>query len=632
MFKGSFFSSLRNSGGSSNPSNSQKDAILEQLIAILPDADQDYLKYCIGFYRDNHVMRITEKIFNFNKGHYPKIPEGCKNANSTKAKNEYLLKLNELFPECDVGFLREKLCSVDQNHLQQVIDRLLTMDKSGDKGGYPRRVNQFIIEPWELVRSQSYRKAVRYRLYNDFPETWRSTIKAILAENNFDYRKSFEKLKDLTTNNWWNSIFSIFRRKLYKEIENPELLEEIQKLQYVKLEEQSKADHEIAKQVNFSEYTNNDQLITCGCCYGDFPFEDLTCCSEGHLFCKDCINHLVQEGLFGQGSLRGKQINCIEQAGCDGYFTDDQLKSTLLPDVFKNYLDSLVEHSLKQSNLSLVQCPFCNYCEVDDNDLFLTFKQFRIPKSSKSFILLASLPVAILPLFTSFESIFSIFTALNVVIILILPQIVWNVMGVYPLKAWVSELDNIVKRVKRRRRGNVFKCQNPECRKTSCLLCSRESKPFHKCYEREQDSLRLFVEKAMADAVKRTCPKCHISFTKADGCNKMTCRCGYVMCYLCRKDLRQESYAHFCDHFRPIPGQKCKKCNKCDLYKTEDEEKVIKEAATKARNEFLKSHPEARGVNLLENNVIGPVTNEDDNYYRETFEKAVEKVVDYLLP
>lgn len=65
-----------------------------------------------------------------------------------------------------------------------------------------------------------------------------------------------------------------------------------------------------------------------------------------------------------------------------------------------------------------------------------------------------------------------------------------------------------------------------------------------------------------------------------------------------------------CDHFRPIPGQKCKKCNKCDLYKTEDEEKVIKEAATKARNEFLKSHPEARGVNLLENNVIGPVTNE----------------------
>jgi hypothetical protein len=58
--------------------------------------------------------------------------------------------------------------------------------------------------------------------------------------------------------------------------------------------------------------------------------------------------------------------------------------------------------------------------------------------------------------------------------------------------------------VKRKRRGNVFKCQNPDCGKTSCLSCNRESRPFHKCYEREQDSLRLFVEKAMADAVKRT--------------------------------------------------------------------------------------------------------------------------------
>jgi len=38
MFKGSFFNSLKNSGGSSNQSDSQKDAILEQLMVILPDA------------------------------------------------------------------------------------------------------------------------------------------------------------------------------------------------------------------------------------------------------------------------------------------------------------------------------------------------------------------------------------------------------------------------------------------------------------------------------------------------------------------------------------------------------------------------------------------------------------------
>ncbi|CAG8522921.1 6090_t:CDS:2 [Funneliformis mosseae] len=626
MFKNSLFSSFKSGGENSNSSsNVQKDAILEQLVALFPNADQEYLKYCIGCYQDNHVERISEKIFNQNKGHYPKIPDGCKAANCTKAKNAFLLQINELFPECDVGFLRDKLCNVNHSHLQQIIEQLLNMERTADKGGYPRRMNPFTIEPWELIRSPSYRKAVRYKLYNDFPDTWRSTIKAVLAENNFDYKKSLEKLKELATNNWWNSLFSVFRRKLYKEVENIELMEEIQKLYAIKLEEQSKADYEIAKQVNFTEYTKNEQLITCGCCYGDYPFEDLTCCNEGHLFCKDCINHLVQEGLFGQGSLRGKQIKCIEPSGCDGYFTDDQLNATLSPDIFKNYLDSLIEHSLKQSNLSLVQCPFCTYCEADDDDL-ITFKQLKVPKS---LILLASLPIAVLPLFTSVEIILS---ALNVVAIFILPQIVLGMMGVYPLKTWIDEFDNIVKRVKRRRRGNIFKCQNPVCGKVSCLLCNKECRPFHKCYEQEQDSLRLFVEKAMAEAVKRTCPKCHVSFTKADGCNKMTCRCGYVMCYLCRKDLRQESYAHFCDHFRPIPGQKCKKCNKCDLYKTEDEEKVIREAATKARNEFLKSHPEARDVSLLENTSIGPVATENEKYIKEVIEKAIEKVIEYLLP
>jgi hypothetical protein len=402
--------------------------------------DQEYLKYCIGFYHDNHVERITEKIFNRNKGHYPKIPEGCKSANSLKAKNAFLLQINEIYPECDIGFLREKLSSINYNHLQQIIDQLLIMDKSGDKGSYPRRANPYVIEPWELIRSQGYRKAVKYKLYNDFPDTWCSTIKAILAENNFDYKRSFEVLKELSTNNWWNSLLSMFRRKTYENIDHPELLEELQKLQAVKLEQQSKADYEVAKQVNFTEYTKNDQLITCGCCYGDYPFEDLTCCNEGHLFCKDCINHLVREGLFGQGSLRGKQIKCIDSTGCDGYFTNDQLEATLVPDVFKNYLDSLIEHSLKQSNLILVQCPFCNYCEADDD--LIVFKQLRIPKS---IILLASLPMAVLPLITSFESILA---ALNVVVILILPQIVLGMIGIYPIKTWISEFDNIVKRVR----------------------------------------------------------------------------------------------------------------------------------------------------------------------------------------
>ncbi|QSL67160.1 hypothetical protein MERGE_001549 [Pneumocystis wakefieldiae] len=108
--------------------------------------------------------------------------------------------------------------------------------------------------------------------------------------------------------------------------------------------------------------------------------------------------------------------------------------------------------------------------------------------------------------------------------------------------------------------------------------------PFHKCFEKELDGLRLYVEREMANAVKRTCPVCNLSFVKSDGCNKLICQCGYVMCYICRKNIKKESYAHFCNHFRSIPGKKCVECTKCDLYKVDDN---IAEVAERATKEYL---------------------------------------------
>ena len=41
----------------------------------------------------------------------------------------------------------------------------------------------------------------------------------------------------------------------------------------------------------------------------------------------------------------------------------------------------------------------------------------------------------------------------------------------------------------------------------------------------------------------RECPKCGIRFFKEEGCNRMTCSCGQVMCYQCRKPIT--GYEHF---------------------------------------------------------------------------------------
>ncbi len=58
------------------------------------------------------------------------------------------------------------------------------------------------------------------------------------------------------------------------------------------------------------------------------------------------------------------------------------------------------------------------------------------------------------------------------------------------------------------------------------------------------DGMRKFIEARIARVFVRTCPRCGLQFQKQDGCNKMTCHCGHVMCYVCRADVA--GYEHFC--------------------------------------------------------------------------------------
>ena len=132
----------------------------------------------------------------------------------------------------------------------------------------------------------------------------------------------------------------------------------------------------------------------------------------------------------------------------------------------------------------------------------------------------------------------------------------------------------------------VFKCQNPSCAKETCRHCKEEwSEHFGlKCSEVEksaQKDVRLSYEEKMTMAKIRKCPKCGCEFTKLDGCNKMTCRCGAKMCYVCRKPNIQ--YNHFCQHPKD-PGKPCKKCTSCSLWSdpSEDDNRAVKELEKEA--------------------------------------------------
>lgn len=95
-----------------------------------------------------------------------------------------------------------------------------------------------------------------------------------------------------------------------------------------------------------------------------------------------------------------------------------------------------------------------------------------------------------------------------------------------------------------------FRCHNPDCKKVSCRLCRYESHVPKTCEEAKKErglQGRHFVEEAMSDALIRTCNSCGVKLIKEYGCNKMTCPCGSLMCYLCKKDITVEKYNHFID-------------------------------------------------------------------------------------
>ena len=48
-------------------------------------------------------------------------------------------------------------------------------------------------------------------------------------------------------------------------------------------------------------------------------------------------------------------------------------------------------------------------------------------------------------------------------------------------------------------------------------------------------------------AYTKQCPKCNNHIEKNQGCNHMTCRCGYEFCWLCKKDWKKTGYGHTCN-------------------------------------------------------------------------------------
>ncbi|RKO84084.1 hypothetical protein BDK51DRAFT_21038, partial [Blyttiomyces helicus] len=456
----------------------------------------------------------------------PTVPTAPEHPPSVDFLNTCLDNLASTFPDAELLFVRDLLLTnVKKDYgewsLGWVVDfrearREWVRDRKDS--GYPRavrsRIGPFaVVPPSERFRSPEYCKGVRYRLYNEFPDHWKSTIKAVMAETNSDYVLSYQKLEEIPPNSWWASLFRFAKRAKRNSPETtiPEVLVDVAARDRVLRDRACAGDREIAAEINDAEYAALGELITCGCCFGDVAFEALAACEDGHVFCVSCVRTIVREGLFGAGALRGcSSVPCPSQTDCDAGLARRELERVLEPDMFRLWQESVAEEEIKRAGLIVVKCPFCPYAGPADiwsqRTRHVTLPSPPVTKSPSS------------PLF-----------GMQLSSLLTMRPIPFTVASAVKSGA-IRRLKSRLTARHRARTVCAFTCRNPVCAKSSCRRCLREWIGAHQCHQKQQDAFRLFVEARMSQALIRVCPVCRLRFNKKEGCNKMVVSWGRLWC------------------------------------------------------------------------------------------------------
>ncbi|GAO15214.1 uncharacterized protein UV8b_04237 [Ustilaginoidea virens] len=541
--------------------------------------------------------------------------------------NASLEALAVVFPDVQVQVFRELLSNFDgESRLALVADALLKNRVEWVKGRWKvmdkQDASPATLPRSEMFRSPEYVQAVAALAAHEFRGLAKSTVNAVLAECNYAYLEARQTLVDLSSKSWRFTVQSLLlRRKLLTtgEAENHPLVvwrstgqgsivptirttgnAELDRELYDalirplkrKLKEKGEAkDRGLAVLLNKEEAEAACATYECACCFVDYTFEGFTSCSkEGHLICHHCVQSSIKEALFGQGwqssiNVDTGTLKCLsaDGSGCTGHVSSDDLRRALFtddkcgPDMLDRLDQRLAEHGLVAADVPLIRCPFCSYAEIDD--VYLPSHEARPRFKLRSVYNLAVASAAVMGLISLFP--LALLAALVCVTVSVRLE-VWRSIG--------PEWKQAVHRHCRRRRGLRFSCQNPKCARASCLSCHKSWTDIHVCNESSLVALRTQVEQAMSMAIKRVCPRCNTSFVKNAGCNKLTCPCGYKMCYVCRADLSEDGYRHFCDHFRPDGDPRpCTQCDRCNLWESEDVDAVLEEAREVAERKWAET-------------------------------------------
>lgn len=537
---------------------------------------------------------------------------------AAKALNQDLRILADFFPDVRIEVFRELLIRFDGDSRLQICTEQLFRFKGEWTAGRiqnPPRDQGAPITVEEQFRSQAYIDATVKVLTLEFRSSSKGSINAVLAEVNHSYSQARPILLDIANKTKWAMFTHAIGWKRKRNVDevptalldksssaseatrlqataSVELDRELESV-FLKpshrrqVHEQEIRDHEIAERINQAEAEEARALFECEVCYNDVPFESVSTCTNGeHYVCVDCVRRTLNEAVFGQGwhqsvSVEHGSLKCLTSASdCDGRIPGFRVQQAVLaqpsgPTTWATFETRLFEASVQTADMRLVRCPFCSYAEAENTLNPTTARALRWS------VRRPAIPAITLIL---------LFELLPTFIFLITPLAL--LFPSYFVNIFYTAIAHIAHRNRRIR----FTCRNPSCARSSCLVCSKAWYDPHICHEPLIVSLRTSVEAARTAAVKRVCPRCGTSFVKSSGCNKLTCVCGYSMCYLCRANIGKagaagnaegaEGYRHFCEHFRPTAGRKCTECDKCDLYREEDEDEAVRRAGEQAEQDW----------------------------------------------
>ncbi|KAH8833092.1 hypothetical protein DL96DRAFT_1523400 [Flagelloscypha sp. PMI_526] len=513
-----------------------------------------------------------------------------------EAANEYLLVLTEVFPEHGVDFIRElalrDVIWAEDMSPESILENIANTLTANVTPSSKPHLRSKTLERWQMTRSESYKRAVRQVIEIEFKLLAAETRNKALLRNNFDYYRTKSALTEKASKSYrvaFLSLFSGTSSPLPLLSGNEELDAEMTRED---TETQIASDNHYARELNEQSYEAEKSLFECECCFGDYTWEDIAFCPDGHYFCRSCLAKSVEESFHGSSSqlidLEKASVRCISSTadgGCNSCVSTAHLEHFLPPGIYQRLVDKIAKDNLNilASRTHLLRCPFCSYAIIDEKFSF-QLDTTRPLRNTHKFLFTLLIISGYVPALLGANGLISFFF-LWVAFWTALPYILAYAPNLILPSSVQYHLEERAKKSRRPVWQRMLPCQNPGCGKKSCVDCGREWIGFHSCMD-GFDSEHAFVERKVDEAIKRICPQCNTSFVKDGGCNKMVCPCGYKMCYLCRADLREIGYQHFCAHFRAVPWMKCSECDKCLVYDDPDEEKVIARVKEKARKEW----------------------------------------------